>query len=48
MDGLLRQLDEFPNTQYIAYANDLVILIPRNSRRALGKRGAAAMAILES
>jgi hypothetical protein len=35
MDGLLRQLEELPNTQLIAYADDLVIIIPRNSRRAL-------------
>ena len=26
MDGLLRQLEEFPNTQPIEYADDLVIL----------------------
>ena len=48
MDGLLRQLEELPNTQPIAYADDLVILIPENSRRALEERGAAAMAISES
>ena len=48
MDGLLRQLEELPNTQPIAYADDLVILIPGNSRRALEERGAAAMAILGS
>ena len=35
MDGLLRQLEELPNTQPIAYADELVILIPGNSRRAL-------------
>ena len=35
MDGLLRQLEELPNIQPIAYADDLVILIPGNSRRAL-------------
>jgi Reverse transcriptase (RNA-dependent DNA polymerase). len=35
MDGLLRQLEELPNTQPIAHADDLVILIPGNSRRAL-------------
>ena len=28
MDGLLRQLEELPNTQPIAYADDLAILIP--------------------
>ena len=48
MDGLLRQLEELPNSQPIAYADDLVILIPGNSRRALEERGAAAMTILES
>ena len=39
-------MEELPNTQPIAYAGDLVILIPGNSRRALEERGAAAMAIL--
>ena len=48
MDGLLRQLEELPSTQAIAYADNLVILIPGNSRRALEERGVAAMAILES
>ena len=48
MNGLLRQLEELTNTQLIAYADDLVILIPGNSRRALEERGAAAMAILGS
>jgi hypothetical protein len=48
MDSLLRQLEELPNTQPIAYADNLVILIPENNRRALEKRGAAAIAILES
>ena len=42
MDDLLRQLEELPNTQPIAYADDLAILIPGNSRRALEERGAAA------
>ena len=46
MDGLLRQLEELPNTQLIAYADDLVILIPGNSRRALEERRAPDMAIL--
>ena len=48
MDGLPRQLEEFPNTQSIAYADDPVILIPGKSRRALKERGAVAMAILGS
>ena len=48
MDGLLRQLEELPSTQAIAYAQYLVILIPGNSRRALEERGAVAMAILEN
>jgi Reverse transcriptase (RNA-dependent DNA polymerase). len=48
LEGLLRQLEELLNTQPIAYANDLVILIPGNSRRAVEERGAAAMAFLES
>ena len=48
MDGLLRQLEELPNTQPIAYADDLAIIIPGNSRRALEERGAAAMPILGS
>jgi Retron-type reverse transcriptase len=39
MDGLLRQQEELLNTQPIAYADDLVIIIPRNSRRALEERG---------
>jgi Reverse transcriptase (RNA-dependent DNA polymerase). len=47
-DGLLRQLEELPNTQPIVYSDNLVILIPRNSRRTLEERGAVAMAILES
>ena len=47
MNGLLRQLEEPPNTQPIAYADDLVILIPGNSRRALEERRAAAIEILE-
>ena len=38
MDGLLRQLEELPNTQPIAYADDLVILILRNSSRVLEER----------
>ena len=48
MDSLLRQLEELPSTQPIAYSDDLVILILENSRRALVERGAAVMAILES
>ena len=48
MDGLLTQLEKHPNTQPIAYADDLVILIHGNNRRAFEERGAAAMAILES
>ena len=38
MEGLLRQLEELPNTQPIAYADDQVILIPGNSRWALELR----------
>ena len=48
MDGLLRRLEELLITQPVAYEDDLVILIPENSRRALEKRGATAMEILES
>ena len=48
MDDLLRQLEELPNTQPIAYADNLVILIPGNSKRALEEQGIAVMAILES
>ena len=48
MDGLLRQLEELPNTHAIAYADYLVILIPGNSKSALEQRGAAVIAILES
>ena len=44
----LRQLEELPNTQPIAYADDLVILMPRNSRRIHEEQGAATMAILEN
>ena len=38
IDSLLRQLEEHPNTQPIAYVDDLVILIPGNGRRALEER----------